>query len=181
MVSCKEQPKAPEKTEEQQVSQRIEKEDVDILITPPTAREMQQRYLATRSNLFLDRYGYWDASDFTMKISELREYLDYVEQELGANYSDESKIFVFLGVTDYLDDKGDVVDNEKYPMGSTTIFLAPYHSRDGSFDYETLDTTQKSYNKRQEGNILSFIAKPAYASDIEPADKAGQGHPPTIY
>ncbi|MEP0262293.1 hypothetical protein [Dokdonia sp.] len=82
-------------------------------ITPQDAEKLFTHWSKTRGEALREHLGDHDTSEFTLNISELREYLDYVESESKDMGISNPRIRLYLGAYD------------ASKSNKTTFFLAP--------------------------------------------------------
>ncbi|UNY98266.1 hypothetical protein MQE36_14385 [Zhouia spongiae] len=137
---------------EQQKQTRVEKPEGTI--TVEEAKALQQNYVKTRGAILRDTLKYTDVRDVTFTIKELKQYIAYVEQELGSNLNEESALRIYFGA---------YPPSEKYRYGLSTVFIAPTQNRGG---------------QAQQGSFFSFGFQTEL---VEPLNKGTGGEPPTDY
>lgn len=82
-------------------------------ISPQDAEKLFTQWSDTRGEVLKNHLGEHDTCEFTLSISEIREYLDYVESESKDLGISNPGVRLYFGA--YNDDKSD----------KTTFFLAP--------------------------------------------------------
>lgn len=123
-------------------------------ITVEEAQQLQKNYVKTRGAILRDTFKYEDVRDVTFTIKELKQYIAYVEQELGSNLNDESALRIYFGT---------YPASDKYRYGISTVFIAP---------------TQKRGEQTQQGAFMNL----SYGNEeIEPLNKGVGGEPPRDY
>jgi hypothetical protein len=100
-------------------------------ITPQDAEKLFTHWKNTRGEALRNHLGEHDTCEFTLSISEIREYLDYVESESKDQGISDPGVRLYFGA--YNDDKSK----------KATFFLTPTKgkstSRDGDDDDNNYD------------------------------------------
>ncbi len=87
-------------------------------ISVEEAKDLEYRWQETRGELLEKGLGYVDTHQTIFTIQELRNYLDYVEQESVLQEIEAPKIAIFLGAYKRTEERPSL----------TTVFLAPTKS-----------------------------------------------------
>lgn len=85
----------------------------DKCITPQQAQTLFDQWETTRGADLKKDLGYTDTCEFNLNIAELREYLDYIEEESNLEGIENPGVRVYFGA----------YNNTK--SNKATIFLAP--------------------------------------------------------
>lgn len=136
-------------------------EEPTQLITNDLAIDLNKRYIEKRSGLILSDTGKEDANAVWYSIEELENYINYVKTKGIEKGIEVNGIRFYIGV--YPE------DGLKYKekAGLTTIFLSPTKKRVSNDMVRS-----ENINLSAEVNID--------ATEIEPLNYGGIGHPPKI-
>ena len=110
-------------------------------ITPQDAEKLFAHWSSTRGEALKDHLGEQDTCEFTLSISEIREYLDYVESESKDQGILDPDVRLYFGAYN-----GTKLDK-------TTFFLAPTKGKSTSRDDDDDDNNYDidPWNRHQGG------------------------------
>lgn len=120
-------------------------------IKPEEARALQRNYIATRAQILKDTFNYEDVRDVTFTLKEVKQYIQFIEQELGPEKAAETGLRVYFGA--YPPTPG-------FEFGQSTVFIAPVLPE-----------------PKQQGAFFMLMQN----NEIPPLNKGIGGHPPNNY
>ena len=120
-------------------------------IKPEVARALQRNYIVTRAQILRDTFKYEDVRDVTFTLKEVKQYIQYIEQELGPEKAAETSLRVYFAA--YPPSPG-------FEFGKSTVFMAPVLPE-----------------PKQQGALFMLMQN----NEIPPLNKGTGGHPPNNY